>query len=451
MSPPSANPIRARVYSCLALRLLPALDLTLERLVACVAAPPGIVSAALHGIASAAAPTGIASAAPPPDIVSAAAAAGNAGAAGETGSGRDTGGGGLGAGRDTGGGLVSDTGGGQGEARCLLHALLRAYRPLYAHHPSRAALALALLCSLPPHPRSPASTRLLLLGLACPLLPASEDQDDAMFTPERNLPTPGQCGPSPHHAGTDAPTTTDTGNPIPRRANPTPTAQMPAAQPELSAQTATGQARATTAQERSAARRFPTPIPPPRRRGALWGCTVAFSRYAAPVFAREEDRWRDTAGGERCATRAPAGGDEAGCEGGSGEGGGEESGEGGGGDGGGGGGDGDGGKGSDEGGGGGGDGGGDAGVDPADDSAAAEAAFRQAVLGGDSFGTSASVAAAYAAEVISRTVCRLAAASAGPPIGIPEVRDIYTDGLYTKGARAHTQKELTCTYRCLCI
>jgi len=39
--------------------------------------------------------------------------------------------------------------------------------------------------------------------------------------------------------------------------------------------------------------------------------------------------------------------------------------------------------------------------------------------------TPQSVAAAYAAEVISRTVCRLAAAAAGPPIGIPEVHDTY--------------------------
>jgi len=46
--------------------------------------------------------------------------------------------------------------------------------------------------------------------------------------------------------------------------------------------------------------------------------------------------------------------------------------------------------------------------------------------------TPQSVAAAYAAEVISRTVCRLAAAAAGPAIGIPEVRD-------------------TCVFVCLCI
>jgi len=47
------------------------------------------------------------------------------------------------------------------------------------------------------------------------------------FTPERHLPTPGQCGHSPHRhtaAGTAAPTTTDTGNTVPQRTNPTHTA-----------------------------------------------------------------------------------------------------------------------------------------------------------------------------------------------------------------------------------
>jgi len=53
--------------------------------------------------------------------------------------------------------------------------------------------------------------------------------------------------------------------------------------------------------------------------------------------------------------------------------------------------------------------------------------------------TPQSVAAAYAAEVISRTVCRLAAAAAGPPIGIPEVHDIYTDGVYKRG-HEHTHR-----------
>ena len=48
-----------------------------------------------------------------------------------------------------------------------------------------------------------------------------------MFTPERHLPTPGQHGHSPQRhtaAGTAAPTTTDTGNTVPQRANPTQTA-----------------------------------------------------------------------------------------------------------------------------------------------------------------------------------------------------------------------------------
>jgi len=49
---------------------------------------------------------------------------------------------------------------------------------------------------------------------------------DDTLTPERHLPTPGQCGHSPQQhnaAGTAAPTTTDTGNTIPQRANPTQT------------------------------------------------------------------------------------------------------------------------------------------------------------------------------------------------------------------------------------
>ena len=49
-----------------------------------------------------------------------------------------------------------------------------------------------------------------------------------MFTPERYLPTtPGQRGHSPPRhtaAGTAAPTTTDTGDTVPQRANPTQTA-----------------------------------------------------------------------------------------------------------------------------------------------------------------------------------------------------------------------------------
>ena len=45
--------------------------------------------------------------------------------------------------------------------------------------------------------------------------------------PERHLPTPGQHGHSPQRhtaASTTAPTTADTGNTVPQRANPTQTA-----------------------------------------------------------------------------------------------------------------------------------------------------------------------------------------------------------------------------------
>jgi len=48
-----------------------------------------------------------------------------------------------------------------------------------------------------------------------------------MFTPERHLPTPGQHGHSPQRhttAGTATPTTADTGNTFPQRANPAQTA-----------------------------------------------------------------------------------------------------------------------------------------------------------------------------------------------------------------------------------
>jgi len=48
-----------------------------------------------------------------------------------------------------------------------------------------------------------------------------------MFTPEKHLPTPGQRGHSPQRhtaAGTAVPTTTDTGNIVPQRANPNQTA-----------------------------------------------------------------------------------------------------------------------------------------------------------------------------------------------------------------------------------
>ena len=44
-----------------------------------------------------------------------------------------------------------------------------------------------------------------------------------MYTPKRHLLTPGQRGHSPQRhtaAGTAAPTTTDTGNTAPQRANP---------------------------------------------------------------------------------------------------------------------------------------------------------------------------------------------------------------------------------------
>ena len=47
--------------------------------------------------------------------------------------------------------------------------------------------------------------------------------DHGMYTPERHLPTPGQHGDSPQRhtaAGTAAPTTADTGNTVPQRANP---------------------------------------------------------------------------------------------------------------------------------------------------------------------------------------------------------------------------------------
>ena len=48
-----------------------------------------------------------------------------------------------------------------------------------------------------------------------------------MFSPERHLPTPGQRGHSPQRhtvAGTATPTTADTGNIVPQRANPIQTA-----------------------------------------------------------------------------------------------------------------------------------------------------------------------------------------------------------------------------------
>ena len=58
-------------------------------------------------------------------------------------------------------------------------------------------------------------------------LPFNDDEDD-MYTPERHLPTPGpgQREHSPPHtaAGTAAPTTTDTGNTVPQRADPAQTA-----------------------------------------------------------------------------------------------------------------------------------------------------------------------------------------------------------------------------------
>jgi len=54
--------------------------------------------------------------------------------------------------------------------------------------------------------------------------------NDDKYTPERNFPTPGQREHSPQRhtaAGTAAPTTTDTGNTVPERANPTQTAYPP--------------------------------------------------------------------------------------------------------------------------------------------------------------------------------------------------------------------------------
>jgi len=51
--------------------------------------------------------------------------------------------------------------------------------------------------------------------------------DDDMYTPERQLPTPGQHEHSPQRhtaAGTAAPTTTYTGSTVLQRANPTQTA-----------------------------------------------------------------------------------------------------------------------------------------------------------------------------------------------------------------------------------
>ena len=54
--------------------------------------------------------------------------------------------------------------------------LLRAYAPLYRHHPSRYHLALSLLATPPPHTAASAhlptpQTRLLLLALVSPPLP----------------------------------------------------------------------------------------------------------------------------------------------------------------------------------------------------------------------------------------------------------------------------------------
>jgi len=59
------------------------------------------------------------------------------------------------------------------------------------------------------------------------LVLSDDDDDDDMFTPEKHLPAPGQRGHIPKRhtaAGTADPTTTDTGNTVPQRANPTQTA-----------------------------------------------------------------------------------------------------------------------------------------------------------------------------------------------------------------------------------
>jgi len=51
---------------------------------------------------------------------------------------------------------------------------------------------------------------------------AGDDDDDDTYPPERHLRISGQCGHSPQRhtaAGTAAPSTTDTGNAVPQRAN----------------------------------------------------------------------------------------------------------------------------------------------------------------------------------------------------------------------------------------
>ena len=81
------------------------------------------------------------------------------------------------------------------------------------------------------HPTPPAAARMPSsppprIGRSdSPVVLAPGDND--MFTPERQLPTPGQCGHIPQRhtpAGTAAPTIIDKGNTVPQRANPTQTA-----------------------------------------------------------------------------------------------------------------------------------------------------------------------------------------------------------------------------------
>jgi hypothetical protein len=132
----------------------------------------------------------------------------------------------------------------------------------------------------------------------------------------------------------------------------------------------------------------PPPTPPPRRRGVLWGCTVSFSRYASPTFAAEDLAvWQK----DRCpphGIRRPGQPDAEAIN------------------------------------------------TPEAASKhshraplAAEEDFHRAVLRGGPLPAtppgmltpSGAAAFAYASELLRRTNCRLAAAHAGPPVGIPDV------------------------------
>jgi len=135
------------------------------------------------------------------------------------------------------GGGGGDAGG--GEALQLATDLLRTYRPLYQHHPSRVTFVLSLLLSLPPHPHGPPpATRLALLSLCCPA-----------------------C--SPVCGGIDA-------------------------------------------------NASPPPTQPPRRRGALYGCSRHFSRYAAPAFGSEDAAAAAASSSRWARAPLPAGGEGSG-------------------------------------------------------------------------------------------------------------------------------------------